>query len=79
MAFMRGRRKLKDNLRVGRPDVSPSTPAHTPGVRQGNEPGSYLKQPGHLPDDRSTAERSTGIDPDSRNAIDPRMPNLSPP
>lgn len=71
--------KVKDNLRVGCPAVTPSRPAHTRGVREGNTPGSYLKQPGHLPDGRSTAERSTGIDPESKNPIDPRMPNLSPP
>ena len=53
-------------------------PAHTPGVRQGNATGSYEKSPGHLPDGRSTAERSTGINPKKREPIDPRMPNLSP-
>jgi hypothetical protein len=66
------------NLRVGKPDVKPDTPAHTPGINQGNSKGNYEKQPGHLPDGRSTAERSTGVDPKHRNAIDPRMPNLSP-
>jgi hypothetical protein len=53
--------------------------AHVAGIRQGNEPGSYEKQPGHLPDGRATAHRSTGINADKRNPIDPRMPNLSPP
>lgn len=71
--------KIKDNLRVGKPDVSPSKPSHTRGVPEGNTPGNYLKQPGHLPDGRSTAERSTGIAPDSKDPIDPNMPNLSPP
>ncbi|MFW6078024.1 MAG: hypothetical protein ACODAE_00275 [Gemmatimonadota bacterium] len=66
-------------MRVGRPDVSPSKPAHTPGVREGNQPGGYLEQPGHLPDGRSTAARSTGINPDRRDPIDPESPNLSPP
>jgi len=46
---------------------------------QGNSTGNYEKQAGHLPDGRSTAERSTGINPKSRNPIDPRMPNISPP
>jgi hypothetical protein len=66
------------NLKLGRPDVSPDAPAHTTGVKQGNARGNYEKQPGHLPDGRSTAERSTGINPKSREPIDPRMPNLSP-
>ncbi|MBX5491015.1 MAG: hypothetical protein IRZ14_07635 [Chloroflexi bacterium] len=65
-------------LRVGKPDVTPSTPSHEPGVRQGNAPGSYEQQPGHLPDGRATAERSTGINPKARNPIDPRSPTLSP-
>jgi hypothetical protein len=65
-------------IRVGRPDVSPDYPAHTPGVREGNAPGSYEKMPGHLPDGRSTAARSTGINPQDRDPIDPSMPNLSP-
>jgi hypothetical protein len=51
---------------------------HTPGVKQGNSRGNYEKQPGHLPDGRSTAERSTGVNADARDPIDPSMPNLSP-
>ena len=66
------------NLKVGKPDVSPDAPAHTPGVREGNSKGNYEKQPGHLPDGRSTAARSTGINPKLHEPIDPRMPNLSP-
>jgi hypothetical protein len=53
-------------------------PAHTPGIKQGNSKGNYERQPGHLPDGRSTAERSTGINAKAREPIDPRMPNLSP-
>lgn len=67
------------NIRVGRRQVKPTTPTHVRGVRKGHEPGSYEKMPGHLPDGRSTARRSTGIAPDARDPIDPRMPNLSPP
>jgi hypothetical protein len=66
------------NLKVGKPDVSPDAPSHTPGVKMGNAKGNYLKQPGHLPDGRSTAERSTSINAKAREPIDPRMPNLSP-
>ncbi|HLL86351.1 MAG TPA: hypothetical protein VK387_03450 [Thermoleophilaceae bacterium] len=65
-------------IRVGKPDVKPDLPAHTPGVMSGNQEGNYEKQAGHLPDGRSTAERSTGVNPEARNPIDPRMPNLSP-
>jgi hypothetical protein len=53
-------------------------PAHTPGVKQGNSKGNYESMAGHLPDGRSTAERSTGINAKAREPIDPRMPNLSP-
>jgi hypothetical protein len=48
------------------------------GVKSGNSKGNYEKQKGHLPDGRSTAERSTGISPGRREPIDPRMPNLPP-
>ena len=65
-------------MRLGKPDVKPDLPAHTPGVMSGNQTGNYEKQAGHLRDGRSTAERSTGVNPDARNPIDPRMPNLSP-
>jgi hypothetical protein len=65
-------------MRPGRADVDPDTPAHTPGVKQGNAKGNYERQAGHLPDGRSTAERSTGVNAKARNPIDPRMPNLSP-
>lgn len=65
-------------LKVGKPDVKPDSPAHMRGVKEGNE-GPYEAQAGHLPDGRSTAERSTGINASARNPIDPRMPNLSPP
>jgi hypothetical protein len=56
----------------------PDAPAHTPGIKQGNATGNYERQPGHLPDGRSTAARSTGINVKGREPIDPRMPNLSP-
>ena len=68
----------KDNLIVGRRDVRTTRPAHTKGVAQGNAPGNYEKQAGHKPDGTSTAARSTGINAEARNPIDPSMPNLSP-
>ena len=66
------------HLNTGKAAVKPDAPAHTPGIKQGNSTGNYDSQSGHLPDGRSTAERSTGINPDAREPIDPRMPNLSP-
>jgi hypothetical protein len=65
-------------LGIGRRTPDMDAPTHTPGIKQGNATGNYERQPGHLPDGRSTAERSTGINPKARQPIDPRMPNLSP-
>jgi hypothetical protein len=65
-------------VNAGKPAVTPDAPAHTPGIKQGNAKGNYERMPGHLPDGRSTAARSTGVDPKRREPIDPRMPNLSP-
>lgn len=65
------------SIRVGKPDVKQDALAHTPGVKQGNE-GAYEKQIGHRADGRATAERSTGINADAANPIDPRMPTLTP-
>jgi hypothetical protein len=66
------------NIRVGKPDVRMDLPSHTDGINQGNSKGNYEKQVGHLPDGRSTAKRSTGINSKSKEPIDPRMPNLPP-
>jgi hypothetical protein len=66
-------------LKVGKPDVKPDAPSHTPGIRMGNAEGNYAKQKGYLPDGRVTAERSTGINPGLRDPIAPQlMPNLPP-
>jgi hypothetical protein len=66
-------------IKVGKPDTAPDAPTHVEGVKQGNAPGNYEKNGGHLPNGHSTAERSTGINPKKHEPIDPRMPNLSPP
>lgn len=66
------------NINLGKPDVTPDLPAHTPGVQQGNAKGSYEKMVGHNRDGTSTAARSTGINPKMQEPIDPSMPNLSP-
>lgn len=65
-------------IRLGKAQTTQDSPAHTPGVKQGNSTGNYERQSGHLPDGRSTAERSTGINAKKRDPIDPSMPNLSP-
>jgi hypothetical protein len=66
-------------IKTGKPQVDLEKSAHTKGVRQGNAKGNYAGQPGHLPDGRSTAARSTGVQAKQRDPILPGMPNLSPP
>ena len=75
------------DIRVGKPDTKPDAPAHTPGVSQGNEPGGIEGDPGLYetgeteagrPTAKSTARKSTGINPEARNPIDPSMPSLPP-
>jgi hypothetical protein len=65
-------------IKVGKADVSHDKPGHVRGVKQGNATGNYEKMPGHLPDGRSTALRSTGVNPKAHDPILPAMPNLSP-
>jgi hypothetical protein len=75
------------DIRVGKPDTKPEASAHTPGVSQGNEPGGIEGDPGLYetgetgagrPTAKSTARKSTGINPEARNPIDPNSPNLPP-
>jgi hypothetical protein len=65
-------------VKLGRRDVKPDAPSHVKGIKQGNSRGNYEAQSGHKPDGTSTAERSTGVNPQSHDPIDPSMPNLSP-
>lgn len=65
-------------IRVGKPDVKPDTPAHTKGVEQGNAKGKYRKQVGHHEDGTADARRSTGVGPKKHNPILSIMPNLPP-
>ncbi len=70
------------NVSIGRRQTTLTRPTHVPGIREGNTKGSLAREAGiHQVRDmaRSTAERSTGINPHKRNPIDPRSPNLSPP
>ena len=75
------------DIRVGKPDTTQDASAHTPGVGQGNSPGGTAADPGFeetgeigagRPSMRSWARKSTGINPEKRNPIDPSMPNLPP-
>jgi hypothetical protein len=68
---------IKDNLKVGKPHASPDLTAHTRGTHEGNK-GPFERQPGHLPDGRATAARSTGVNVGEHEPIDARMPNLPP-
>jgi hypothetical protein len=65
-------------MKQGKADVRPDVPSHVRGIKQGNSKGNYASMPGHSPDGKSTARRSTGINPANREPIDPRMPNISP-
>ncbi|HEX3903376.1 MAG TPA: hypothetical protein VH853_11050 [Polyangia bacterium] len=57
--------------------TTPTAPSHTAGVKQGNAAGSASS--GESTDGtKATARRSTGINPEARAPIDPRMPNLPP-
>ena len=68
------------NIRVGRPDTTPSAPSHTPGVPEGNESWGVRLSDSRLVDGqvRATARRSTGINAIRREPIDPRSPSLTP-
>lgn len=76
-------RRGRGALRTGKADVPPDLSSHVPGVRQGNAAGNTDEDHSLEPRDPEglvgTAARSTGINPDDREPIDPRMPHLSPP
>lgn len=79
--FRRNKTKVIANVRVGRPDVSPTAPSHVPGVFEGNRKHWFERPRGfHDEELRGTgsARRSTAIRPDAHDVIDPRMPKLSP-
>lgn len=75
------------DIRVGKPDTKPDAPSHVKGIGQGNAPGGIEQDPGleqtgetgaGRPTARSTARKSTGINPGSMNPIHPDSPNLPP-
>jgi hypothetical protein len=66
-------------IRVGKPDVATTAPAHSAGVPRGNEPsrgdsGIVLYPLFGV----GSARRSTGINPRDRDPIKSHSPNLSP-
>ncbi len=65
-------------INTGKPETTQDSPAHTPGVNQGNSIGNYAKQNGHLPGGKRSADSATGVNPSAHGPIDPRMPNLPP-
>ena len=69
---------MAEDMTTGKAGPPADITAHTPGIASGNSKGNYEKMPGHLPNGKSTAARSTGMDPEAHGPIDPRMPNLSP-
>lgn len=72
--------KMLGGIRIGKARVNPDAASHICGIHSGNRPGNYAQSPGHLPDGRSNARRSTGVNAIHRNPIMPdEMPNLSPP
>jgi hypothetical protein len=67
------------NVRVGKAQGRPAASSHQAGVKRGNARGNFEKEAGVIAvadGARATARRSTGINPEARNPIDPRMPNL---
>lgn len=60
-------------------ETSPDAPAHTPGTSRGEQKSAEEgKEPGRDEVPGRTAEDSTGINPDERGPIDPRMPDMPP-
>lgn len=75
--------KLISNVRVGKAEVKMDTPAHVPGVAQGNTRGVLKHERGiHYwwrKKATATATRSTGVNAFARNSIVPGAPRLTPP
>jgi hypothetical protein len=58
--------------------TSPDAAAHTPGVHKGEEESGRGHSRGLVIPRARTSRDATGINPDKRAPIDPRMPNLPP-
>jgi hypothetical protein len=77
----------QNTLKTGQPATRPDQSAHMAGIHEGNQPGGFDHEPGHIntgytgpdrPWGKATARRSTSINAEHRNPIDPRSPNLPP-
>lgn len=68
---------ILNNVRVGKPQTSPTSPSHTPGIKEGNGSGNVKDEPGYA-DGKWTPRRSTGVNPNARGPIDEKMPVLPP-
>jgi hypothetical protein len=70
------------NVEIGKRQRYSSKPSHVPGVRMGNAPGGLQREPGfdRMPDGsvKTSARRSTGVNADRHEPIDPRSPRLTP-
>ena len=70
------------NVEIGKRQATPSKTSHVPGVRMGNAPGGLRREPGFapMPDGtmKTSARRSTGVNAEHHEPIDPRSPRLSP-
>lgn len=77
---------LDDNIKKGEQDISPDTPAHTPGtakgeekvMNEGKEPGRQDTGGEDRPAGTSTARNSTSVNAEGMEPIDPKMPNMPP-
>jgi hypothetical protein len=77
----KAKERVVANVRVGKAQGDPAASSHTRGVRRGNARHNSEKEAGVFASAdgaRASARRSTGINPEQRNPIDPRMPNLPP-
>jgi hypothetical protein len=65
---------------MNRHDSRSELPGHTPGTPRGEELVRKIgREPGRdRPNQGRTARDATGINPEAREPIDPRMPNLPP-
>ena len=66
------------SFRVGKGRIAIDAPSHVAGTREGNACGNLGQDPGYHGDGKWTARRSTSVNPENRQPIDPRMPVLPP-
>ncbi|MGH9478885.1 MAG: hypothetical protein ACRD1A_06615 [Terriglobales bacterium] len=72
-----GPRPVPHAIRLGKADVEPQRPSHTPGTSRGEELIKKSPEKGRRGLAR-TARSATSINASLRGPIDPRMPHLPP-